>query len=157
MKRHGQRIVYRWMFLIAIWVTMFTGFGNMPLYKRYYVADLPGMGWTANFFTNVYVHYISGTAVLTLCIYFILSYLSLRSRGLRLTSSGLIRTLILALSLVSGVFMALKNFPEFQFSFNMGLLLNFVHLGMAVLFLIMALICFIGRRKWLISTGIFQL
>jgi hypothetical protein len=156
MKRRGQNIVFRWLFLIAIWVTMFTGFGNMPLYRRYYVTDLPGMGWAGNFFANVYVHYISGAVVLTLSVYFFLSYFSLRGKGVRLTSMGVARTAILALGLVSGVFMALKNLPEFQFSFNMAMILNFLHLGMAMLFLLMALVCFIGRRKWVRVTRIFQ-
>ncbi len=38
---------------------LFTGFGNMPLWGRYYVADLPGLAWSGDFFINVNVHILA--------------------------------------------------------------------------------------------------
>ena len=131
-------------------------FGNMPLYRRYYVADLPGFGWTGNFFANLYVHYISGALVLALGLYFLFSYGLIRGKGRRLTVSGVVRAVILALALVSGLFMALKNFPQFNFSFEAAMVLTLLHLAAAMLFLILALFCFIGRRKWLRAVGMFR-
>jgi formate dehydrogenase iron-sulfur subunit len=43
---------------------LFTGFGNMPLWGRYYVADAPGLGWSGDFFINVNVHILAGSLLL---------------------------------------------------------------------------------------------
>ncbi len=136
------------LYLLAIWGTLFTGFGNMPLYKRYYIADLPGLGWTGDFYTNLYVHMVCGAVVLAISIYFALPHLFSKRRGATLTITGTIRAFILALALTSGIIMAIKNLPAVHFSFQWGMAFNFLHMGMAMLFLIMALICFIGRKKW---------
>lgn len=29
------------------------------MYKRYYIADLPGLGWTADYSTTLMVHYFA--------------------------------------------------------------------------------------------------
>ena len=33
----------RWLYGIAIGVALFSGMGQMPIYKRYYLADIPGL------------------------------------------------------------------------------------------------------------------
>lgn len=37
---------------------LFTGFGEMPMYKRYGVASIPGLGWSQNFELNLVLHYL---------------------------------------------------------------------------------------------------
>ena len=34
-----------------------SGFGQMPIFKRYYIADIPGLGWLAKFYITHYIHY----------------------------------------------------------------------------------------------------
>lgn len=143
-----MNVLAKGLYLLTIFGALFTGFGNMPLYKRYYIADLPGLGWTGNFYSNLYVHMVCGAVVLAISIYFTLSYLFSKRRGATLTKSGTIRAIILALALTSGVIMAIKNLPAVHFSFQWGMAFNFLHMGMAMLFLVMALICFVGRWKW---------
>jgi cytochrome b subunit of formate dehydrogenase len=36
-----------------------SGFGQMPMYKRYYIADLPGLGWSADYSITLLVHYLA--------------------------------------------------------------------------------------------------
>jgi len=50
------------LFLLAL-----TGFAQMPIMKRYYIADLPGLGWLADFFTTSRLHYAAAAAFLFLC------------------------------------------------------------------------------------------
>ena len=38
----GQRIL-RWLYVLTLIVMGFTGFGQMPIFKRYYIADIPGI------------------------------------------------------------------------------------------------------------------
>lgn len=145
-------ILTKGLYLLTIFGALFTGFGNMPLYKRYYIADLPGLGWTGDFYTNLYVHLICGAVVMAISIYFALSYLS-QVNSTKLSKTGTIRAAILALALISGVLMAIKNLPAIHFSFKMGMTFNFLHMGMAMLFLIMALVSVIGRLKWVQKRG----
>ena len=49
----------KWTFLVALGISIFTWFGNMPLWGRFFVSDIPGLGWSADFFINMYVHYLS--------------------------------------------------------------------------------------------------
>jgi len=49
-----------WLYRLAAVLVLFTGFCNMPIAKRYYISDLPGLGWSGDFFLNVQVHYLLG-------------------------------------------------------------------------------------------------
>ena len=35
----------RWFYLTTVFFLTLTGFGQMPIFKRYYIADIPGLGW----------------------------------------------------------------------------------------------------------------
>jgi len=63
-----------WLYRICAGMAIFTGFGNMPLYGRYYVGDVPGLGWSSNFMVNVQVHYVAGAVLVALGIYAAIVY-----------------------------------------------------------------------------------
>jgi len=48
---HGQRDIRamslpgHWFYLITVIFLVLSGFGQMPIFKRYYIADIPGLGW----------------------------------------------------------------------------------------------------------------
>lgn len=108
-----QSVIYvKWTYLAAIFFATFTGFGNMPLYGRYYVADIPGFGWAGNFFVNLYIHYLAGAVLLALSTYFILLYLQRRDRSPRLSATGIIRVSVLGMVLFSGTLAAVKIYPS---------------------------------------------
>lgn len=71
-----NRLVH-WAIAISIFSLFFTGFGQLPLYKRYMLADLPGLGWTANFIVTVAIHYL-GAAVLIFAASFHVVYHTIR-------------------------------------------------------------------------------
>jgi hypothetical protein len=148
MKSTGGNRALRWLFVAAAWVTLFTGFGNMPLYKRYYIANLPGLAWAGDFFSNVQVHYVSGSVMLMLGLFFAVSYAFDKARGVRLTPTGAVRGVILGLALLSGILMALKNLSGVHFHFGTQMFLNFLHLGMGMFFMMFALVCLFARCKW---------
>ncbi len=37
---------------------IFTGLGCLPLFKRYYLTEIPGLAWTADFYTVTKLHYL---------------------------------------------------------------------------------------------------
>ena len=78
----------RRLYPLALLVALFTGFGNMPVYKRYYVSAVPGLGWSSNFYVNIYIHYIAGGVLLAIAAYFLVVYLKMRLDNGRLTITG---------------------------------------------------------------------
>jgi hypothetical protein len=52
-----------------------SGFGQMPIFKRYYIADFPGLGWLAQFYVTHYIHYVGAAALLAIGAYYLARYL----------------------------------------------------------------------------------
>lgn len=138
----------RWMLGGAGLLALFTGFGNMPLYGRYYIADLPGLQWTGDFITNVMVHYLFGAVLTAMGTYLLLSYLLIRRIGLRFTPMGLTQAAALMLVMLSGMIMAVKNLPGVIFDLPLLVGMNFFHMGSAIFFAVVTFWGLILRRKW---------
>ena len=67
-KRHGLSILFvHWTVAISTFILIFSGFGQMPLYKRYMLDRLPGLSWVTNFSVTLSIHYWAA-AVLILAI-----------------------------------------------------------------------------------------
>lgn len=134
---------------VAVITALFTGFGNMPLYGRYYVADFPGLGWSGNFFLNVNVHILAGSVLLAVAVYALTASLLIRRPPVdRLSFLGKTRAILLALTLATGAVMVAKNLPAVHLPMTALIAFNFLHMGAAVLFMLAALISLIFRRPW---------
>ena len=62
--------IYRLILLLMV----VTGFGQMPIFKRYYLADIPGFAWTADYYFTHYLHYLGAILLLSLFFYWITDY-----------------------------------------------------------------------------------
>jgi len=56
--KSNRKPIIRYLYLITLFFLVLTGFGQMPVFKRYYIADIPGLGWLAQFFVTHYMHYL---------------------------------------------------------------------------------------------------
>jgi hypothetical protein len=141
--------LFKALFTVAVVVALFTGFGNMPLYGRYYVADMPGLAWSGNFFINVNVHILTGSLLLAMGVYTAATLLlSGWVTTRRLTLAGKISGTLLSLTLITGVLMVFKNLPGVRFPLEVLMTANFAHMGTAVLFTLAALISLVFRKPW---------
>ena len=70
----------RYVYLITVFFLTLSGFGQMPIFKRYYIADIPGFGWLAQFFVTHYIHYLGAILILVLATYMISDYLILQKK-----------------------------------------------------------------------------
>src|SRR5210317_50495 len=86
----------RYVYLITVFLLTLTGFGQMPIFKRYYIADIPGLGWLAQFFVTHYIHYLSAILFLAFAAYLVLDYLVLKHKTRRMTATGYLRGALLA-------------------------------------------------------------
>ncbi|MBW1910843.1 MAG: FeS-binding protein [Deltaproteobacteria bacterium] len=121
----------------------FTGFGQMPIFKRYYVSGIPGMGWSADFYLTHYIHYLGAIFLLGLFAYVIVDYVLS-------TSSAYVRIALLGGIVITGIFRVLKNMPDVVFSPGFTRFIDISHLGFMMLYLLMALVFLIMKSGWVV-------
>ena len=138
----------RYLFTLSIFLMALTGFGQMPIYKRYYVSDIPGFGWLADFFITRYVHYLGAAVLLALLSYFFFDYIFLQRKNVKVTLTGYLRIGLLAGIVITGILFVIKNFPVYYFSHAFIIFLDLCHLGFVMAFLFVSLYCFIFKKQW---------
>ncbi len=56
--RHSRlELIEHWAIAISGLILLATGIFELPVAKRYYIITVPGLGWTADFITSLYLHY----------------------------------------------------------------------------------------------------
>lgn len=139
----------RWAFVLTLFVSALSGFAQMPIFKRYYIADLPGLGWLAKFYVTYALHYISAIGFITITSYLLTDFWLARRKSIHITLMGYVRGIMLALILVSGVLLVFRNLPGHRFAPGMVVAMDFSHLGLVIIFLVTSLFARIWRIGWI--------
>jgi len=72
--RHSLTVrLTHWIIAVSGVMLLFSGFGQLPMYKRYNIVKIPGLAWSSNFEITLLLHYISA-AVFTAAVVFHLMY-----------------------------------------------------------------------------------
>lgn len=72
--RHSLTVRFtHWVIAGSGILLLFSGFGQMPMYKRYNVVKIPGLAWSSNYEITLLLHYISA-AIFTAAVLFHLVY-----------------------------------------------------------------------------------
>ena len=137
-----------WLYLVTTFFLVLTGFGQMPIFKRYYIADIPGLGWLAEFFVTHYIHYLGAVALFALAAYIITDYLFLQRHSRRLTASGYVRLAVLSGILASGALLVIRNLTGPSFAPGFIIFLDISHLGLVMVFLFVSLYCLVFKKHW---------
>jgi copper ion binding protein len=58
-----------WLLAISGLLLIFSGFGELPMYKRFMVTQIPGLGWAGDFFINLKIHYLSGIVFISIMVF----------------------------------------------------------------------------------------
>jgi len=136
------------------WITLFfivlTGFAQMPIFKRYYIADIPGLGWLDQFYVTHYLHYVAASVLLAVVFNGAAEYLLKLRKQYRVTIIGWIRSAFLLGLIVTGSLMVLKNFTGYWFSQNVIIILDIVHIALTVLYIGIASWSSLSGMKWII-------
>jgi hypothetical protein len=138
----------RWLYLITTFFLVLTGFGQMPIFKRYYIADIPGLGWLAEFFVTHYIHYLGAIVLLALAAYIAADYIFSKRNSRRMTASGYTRLVLLSAILASGGLLVIRNLAGTKFSPAFIIFLDVTHLGLVMVFLLVSLYCLIRKKHW---------
>lgn len=134
---------------IIFFMLLLSGFAQMPIFKRYYIADIPGLGWLADFELTHVIHY-GFAIVFTLVVFYRWTLYFLESRSMnKLTGQGLMQLtgfiLILGI-IISGFFLVVRNLPGYRFSAGVITGIDIVHLALVMTFLLFSLGMMIYRR-----------
>ena len=134
---------------VVLFFITITGFAQMPIFKRYYIADIPGLGWLAQFYVTHSLHYIFAAALIGLGM-FVLLDLMLNGKGFfSVTKSGKVRGVLIMGLMISGGFMVIRNLPGVYFSHGAIHVMNLAHLGFCMVLLMVSAYTLITGKKWI--------
>ena len=146
----SARLFPRWLTVtmgLVVGALALSGFGQMPIFKRYYLADIPGMGWLAAYYVTNTIHYIGAAIFLGLLAYMVIVYLRSRAVGVRITASGALRAGAVAIIVVTGILRVLKSRPDVYLGANTVFAVDLAHLAGVMLWGFLALAAAIVRRR----------
>jgi len=126
--------LYRW----TVAALAISGVAQMPIFKRYYIADIPGLGWTADYFFTHQMHTVAAAVLLF--------WLARRLLAEGVSSIGAGRLTLLAALIATGIPRVLKNLPDVSFSPTATMLIDWSHLAAAMALGITALVMLLKRR-----------
>lgn len=138
-------------YLFLLFSMGLTGFAQMPIFKRYYIADVPGLAWLADFYATHYLHYLGAFVFFGFFVYVVVIYRGLMFQQFQLTGAAYIRVAILILITITGIFRVLKNLPDVVFSPLFTMVIDISHLVFMMLLMISGLAFMILKRKWLVE------
>lgn len=69
-QRHGFSVRFvHWTVALSTLLLIFSGLGQMPMYRRYMVYKIPGLWWSAEFNVTLMMHYIAATVLIFAVVY----------------------------------------------------------------------------------------
>ena len=151
-----RSVTSRWLTIVyglSVAALAISGMAQMPIFKRYYLADIPGLGWLAEYYVTHHVHYVAALVLLVIVLYAVARFLMSWRYHLRLSVLGAARVVMLAILIGSGILRVLKNLPSVFLDPGLVQALDFIHIGAAVLLGLLALLAALTRRKPYLVTG----
>lgn len=144
----GSRLLFpRWqkrLVLLCVLGLALTGMGQMPIFSRYYVADVPGLGWLGNFEVMAMMHLALAAVLLFVLTFMAASWLGAGRVRPALSGAGWWRVALYGAIAATGVLRVLQN-GALPLLGPMHLrYLDWTHLGLTMALLVFAL--GFGRR-----------
>lgn len=69
--RHSIQVRFtHWITALAILVLFFSGFGQMPVYKRYFVDQISGLEWSSNYLITLNMHYYAAILLMFISFFY---------------------------------------------------------------------------------------
>ncbi len=139
----------RGLYLFSMFSLGLTGFAQMPIFKRYYIADMPGLGWLGQFYVTHFMHYLGAIALLALAAYVLVDFFAGTGRSRSLTLWGYVRGGIVAALIISGGLLVFRNQPGIHLGANLIIFLDLFHMGLVIAFMAISIYCLVRRKPWL--------
>jgi len=137
--------IERRLFALAVLALAISGLGQMPIFKRYYIADIPGLAWTADFYVTHLIHYLAAAVFLALVALRVGE--ALASRRVHLTRLQWTQAAVVAGLVLTGFIRVWKNLPGGGVTKGTGMVVDIGHLVLAMAWGGLALTGWIIRRR----------
>jgi len=121
-----------------------TGMGQMPIFSRYYIADIPGLGWLGNFRITAALHLGLAAILLVVLSAFAATWIAAGPARPTLTRPGRWRAALYAAVAATGALRVLQNGALPIFGPMQVRYLDWTHLALAMGLLVFAIAW--GRR-----------
>lgn len=144
----NKKTSIQYFYLITVFFLVLTGFGQMPIFKRYYIADIPGLGWLAKFYITHYMHYLFAILFIALVTYIITGYLLAKRKSIKITSSGYFRGGIFFGLVITGGLLVIRNLTGSNFAPDFIIFLDLSHLGLVIMLLLAGAYCAVFKKRW---------
>ncbi|MFP4316568.1 MAG: FeS-binding protein [Desulfovibrionales bacterium] len=131
---------------LSVLVLAVSGIGQMPIFKRYYLADIPGFSWLADFMFLHILHY-TGAIVFALIVGAWLGRILAAKSWARLSAWSWVQAAAVLLLVGTGIVRVLKNMSWFTLTPMESLITVQLHLGAAVFLGLFALVKIIAHAK----------
>jgi cytochrome b subunit of formate dehydrogenase/copper chaperone CopZ len=69
LRHHPIELIEHWVLALSGFLLIFSGFGELPMYKRFMVTQIPGLGWAGDFFIHLKIHYLAGIVFFSVMIF----------------------------------------------------------------------------------------
>ncbi|MEW6662210.1 MAG: formate dehydrogenase subunit gamma [Bacillota bacterium] len=68
--RHNISVrLVHWLIALSTLVLLFSGFGQMPMYRRYMIDQLPGLAWSSDYSITLVMHYAAAFILIFAAFY----------------------------------------------------------------------------------------
>lgn len=135
------------LFKLTVFALALTGAAQMPIFKRYYIASLPGLGWLSDFYLTNKLHYVFAALLLGMLAYLATLYLGVLAKQYRLTLSGRIKSLLFIAVAATGILRVIKNLDSVTLNPLTVMLVDWFHLGFSVFLGLVALFALLAGKK----------
>lgn len=116
-----------------------TGMGQMPIFSRYYIADIPGLHWLGDFRATAAVHLVLAAVLLAVLFAMATTYLGAGRDRPRLSRPGLWRVVLYGAVAATGFVRVLQNGASPPIGPAHLRYLDWSHLGLAMGLLVFAI------------------
>ncbi len=144
-----QKQILKFLYFFSIFFLALSGFGQMPIFKRYYIADIPYLEWLAKFYITHIVHYISAMVLICLISYIIFDNIFKKNKDIKISASGYGKIAMIAVLTVTGILMMIKNFAVTVYHPNLIIFLDLTHITFCMAFLVYNLHTLLTKQKGL--------
>lgn len=101
--RHSAiEIAEHWLIAVSGLLLLFSGFGEFPMYKRFMVTHIPGLGWAGDFWIHLKIHYLAAIVFVSVFVFHIIYHGLSGHRGL-LPRRGDVKTSVLTILSFFGI------------------------------------------------------
>ena len=128
----------RRLYYLVLFSLVFSGFGQIPFFKRYYVADLPGMAWTADFYVTLIIHYLAASMFLGLVAYYLVYHAIRKDLWPPKNGAAWLRGFLFLIMILTGGILAARNISWITLPPWLIVFATFTHISAMAVFLIAA-------------------